>query len=71
MKRFVVKRSNNTDPDVTTTVVMLSALCMAIDSAIGKWLAAEAVCFARPFWDFDRFLVAMMNPLGGQAAFAA
>ncbi len=59
MKRFAAKRKSNTDPDVTTTAVMLSALRMAVETTTGKRLAAGAACFARPFWDFDRFLVAM------------
>jgi hypothetical protein len=63
--RFAVSRKSNTDPDVATTAAMLSALHTAADSTIGKRPAAGAACFARPFWDFDRFLVAMLNPLRG------
>ena len=71
MKLLAAKRKSSTDPDVTTTAAMLSALRMAVDSTIGKRAAVDAACFVRVFWDFDRFLVAMIIPLGGQAAFAA
>jgi hypothetical protein len=62
---------SNTDPDVTTTAVMLSTLRTAVDSTTGKRLTAGAASFARPPLDLDRFFAAMMHPLGGQAAFAA
>jgi hypothetical protein len=45
---------------------MLSTLRSAVDSNIGGGPAAGAVCVARSFLDFDLFLVAMMNPLGGR-----
>ena len=51
--------------------VMLSMLRAAVDSTIGKRPAAGAAGLARPDLDFDCFLAAMMNPLGGQAALAA
>jgi hypothetical protein len=70
-KRFAVRRKTSTDPDVTTAAVMLSMLRAAVDSTIGKRPAAGAACSERPYLDFDRFLVAIMNPLGGQAANAA
>jgi hypothetical protein len=69
-KRFAVRRKTSTEPDVTTTAVMFSTLRAAVDSTIGK-RAAGAACFARPELDFDCFLAAMINPLGGQAAHAA
>jgi hypothetical protein len=69
-KRFAVKRKASTDPDATTTEVMLSMLPAAVDSTIRK-RAAGAADLGRPELDFDRFLAAMMNPLRGQAAFAA
>ena len=71
MKRLAAKRKSNTDPDVTATVVILSALRIAVDNTIGKRPAADAACFVRLFWDFDRFFVAIMIPLAGQAANAA
>jgi hypothetical protein len=61
--RFAVRRKSNTDPDVATTAIMLSALHTA-DSAIGKCLDALAVAFARRSLRFGCFLAAMMNPLG-------
>jgi hypothetical protein len=64
-KRFAANRKSSTDPDVATTAVMLRALYLAVDSTMAKRPAAAAVCFARPFLDFDCFLAAMMNPLGG------
>jgi hypothetical protein len=63
-KRFAAKRKTSTEPDATTTKVMLSMLRAAVDSTIGK-RAAGAADLARPYLDFDRFLVAMMNPQGG------
>jgi hypothetical protein len=50
---------------------MLNTLRAAVDSTIGKRAAAGAACFVRPDLGFDRFLVAMMNPLSGQATRAA
>ena len=47
---------------------MLNTLRAAVDSTIGKRTAAGAACFVRPDLGFDRFLVATMNPLSGQAA---
>jgi hypothetical protein len=58
-KRFAVKRKRSTDPDVTTTAVMLSTLRTAIDSTIGKRLTAGAACFTHPPLDLDRFFVAI------------
>ena len=52
------------DPDVTTTAAMLRTVHAAVDSTNGTRPAAGAVCSMRPFLDFDRFLVIMMNPLG-------
>ena len=43
---------------------MLSMLRAALDTAIGKRLATGAACFARSCFDFNRFLVAITNPLG-------
>lgn len=50
---------------------MLNTLRAAVDSTIGKRAAAGAACFVRLDLGFDRFLVAMMNPLSGQATRAA
>ena len=61
MTCFAAKRKSNTDPDVTTTIAMLSALHVAADSTIEKRPAAGAACLARPLRGFDRFLVAMMT----------
>jgi hypothetical protein len=47
-KRFAANRKSSTDPDVTTTAVMLSALYKAVDSTIGKRPVASAASFARP-----------------------
>ena len=43
---------------------MLSTVRTAVESTIGTRPAAGAVCSVRPFLDFGRFLVAMMNSLG-------
>jgi hypothetical protein len=45
---------------------MLSMLRAAVDSTIGKRPAAGAAGLARWDLDFDCFLAAMMNPVGGQ-----
>jgi hypothetical protein len=48
---------------------MLTKLRAAVETTIEKRHAAGAACFARPLLDdLDRFLAAMTNPLGGQAA---
>ena len=63
-KRFAVRRKTSTNPDVMTTVVMLSMLRAAVDSTFGN-SAAGAAGLARPDLDFDRLLAAiMMNSLG-------
>ena len=67
-KRFAVSK-NSTDPDVAKTAAILSTLRAAVDSTIGNRPAAGAAGMGRV--DFDRFLAAIMNPLRGQAAFAA
>jgi hypothetical protein len=63
-KRLSANKNSSTDPDVTATAAILSTLRTAVDSSIGGAATAGAICFARPFLDFDRFLVTMMNPLG-------
>jgi hypothetical protein len=62
-KRFAARRKSSTDPDVTTTAVMLCMLRAADDSTIGK-RSAGAAGLARSDLDFDCFLAAMINPLG-------
>jgi hypothetical protein len=68
-KRFAVSKKTSTDPDVAKTAAILSTLRAAVDSTIGNRPAAGAAGMGRV--DFDRFLAAIMNPLRGQAAFAA
>ena len=40
MKCFAAMRKSNTDPDVTPTAIMLSALRIAVENTIGKRPAA-------------------------------
>jgi hypothetical protein len=70
-KRFAVRRKTSTDPDVMTTTAMLSILRAAVDSTIGRRAGAGAIGLWRCDLDFDCFLAAIINPLGGQAAHAA
>jgi len=64
-KRFAVKRKSNTDPDVTATAIMSSALRTAVDSTIGKRLTEGTDCFARPPLDLDRFFTGIMFTVDG------
>jgi hypothetical protein len=48
---------------------MLSMLRTAIESTTGKRPATGAAGLGRSDQDFDRVIVAIMNPLGGQAAY--
>jgi hypothetical protein len=63
-KRFAANKKSSTDPEVTTTTVMLSAVRTAVHSTIAKRPAAGAACPVRPFLDFGCFIVAMTNPSG-------
>lgn len=45
---------------------MLLMLRAAVRSTIGKRPSAGTVCFTRLSLDFDRFLVAIMNPVGAK-----
>jgi hypothetical protein len=66
-----VRRKSSTDPDVATTAAILSTVRTAVDRTVAKGSGAGTACFVRLALDFDRCLVAMMNPSRGQAAFAA
>jgi hypothetical protein len=63
-KRFAANRKSSTDPVVTTTTVMLSAVRAAVHSMIAKRPAAGVACSVRPFLDFGCLFVAMIKPLG-------
>jgi hypothetical protein len=62
-KRFAVRRKASTDPDAAKMAVMLSMLPTAVDKHEWK-RPAGAAGLARSDLIFDRFLVAIMNPLG-------
>jgi hypothetical protein len=64
-KRFAVKRNTKTDPDVTTTAIMLIALHIAVDSTNGKRLRAGANFFTPRPLELDRFFVAIVSTVEG------
>ena len=53
---------------MATTAAILSAVRTAVVRTVAKGSGAGTACVVRPPLDFDRFLIAMMNPLGGQVA---
>jgi hypothetical protein len=62
--RLAANRPISTDPDVTAVTIMLTKLRAAVRRTIERRHAAGAACFAGAPLGLDRFLAAMMNPLG-------